>query len=282
VVLRVELAGYLSSDRQVDTTWHAYSVAQDIRLIQFGAATNVPTDASGATLSSTIISGASETDAQGSRSARLLFPAGTKATVEGETSPRTNFDIQVKEMTNLAKTGRDGMVASLPPLSAFTYAVNLSLKGAENKTVNLTQPVPVYVDNFLGMPNGETVPVGYYDTKAGQWVASENGRVIKILGKDLSTGEAQIDVDSTPGPESTAALNAFGINSAERLQLATSYTIGTSLWRFTTSHFSTWDCNWGWGPPGPVPSGPPPAPPAPPKGGCGAGGSSRGCVKSCR
>jgi NHL repeat len=275
VTIRAELAGSLSSDRQVDTKWHAYAIAQDIHLLPFGAATHVLTDSSGATIAQTLASGATETDAQGSRTARLLVPAGTTATVEGETTPRLDFDIQIKEMTNMSKSGRDGMVASLPAASAFTYAVNLSLAGAEGQTVNLSQAVPVYVDNFLGMPNGETVPVGYYDTNAAQWVASENGRVIKIVGKDLTTGQAQLDIE-TPATEAATAQDmvALGITTTELLQLATTYPIGTSLWRFRTHHFSNWDCNWGWGPPPTAtpPSNPPPLPPRLPT--CDGGGPS--------
>lgn len=282
VVLRVELGGYLSVDRQVDTKWHAYAIAQDVHLLQFGAATVIPVDSSGAVLAATGASGASETDAQGTRTASLIVPAGTKATVEGQSSPLTNLNIQIKEMTNLSKTGRDGMIASLPYNSAFTYAVSLSVTGAENKTVNFTQPVPVYVNNFLAMPNGTTVPVGYYDPKTAQWVASENGRVIKIVGKDLTSGEAQLDLDGTAGAESTTSpdMIALGITSAERLKLASApYTIGMSLWRFRTTHFSSWDANWGWGPPGPPPNNPPPTPPLPPCGGSTASGSIIDCEK---
>ena len=282
VIIRVELSGYIAADRQIDTKWHTYAIAPEIRLSPFGAATSVATDAFGATLAPTLVSGDSETDAQGPRTARILFPTGTKATVQGETEARTDFDIQVKEVTNMAKTGRAGMVASLPMASAFTYAVNLSLKGAENKTVDLSRPVPVYVDNFLGIPIGETVPVGYYDTNSGQWVASENGRVIKIVGKDSLTGEAQLDLNATAGAESNTSpeMLALGITSTERLLLGASpYSIGMSLWRFTTTHFSTWDCNWGWGPPGPMPDNPPPTPRDPGCGGSSAVGSIIDCEK---
>src|SRR5262249_39104175 len=35
-----------------------------------------------------------------------------------------------------------------------------------------------------------------------------------------------------------------------RQQLATLYTPGTSLWRSPIAHFTPWDCNWPYAPPG--------------------------------
>lgn len=260
VTLRFDLSGFLASFRELDTRWHQQYSAAPVRLIPFGPATEIATDSSGATLGPTVVGGDTETDANGQRTAKIFFPTGTKATVEGESSPRVNFEVQVKEMTNLSKTGRDGMVAPLPEPSAFTYAVNISLKAAENKPINLSQPVPVYVDNFLGMPNGETVPVGYYDTQVAHWIASGNGRVIRVLGT-AGNGEALLDLNSAPGAESATSSDmlALGISAEERVELG-KLPAQTSLWRFRTSHFSTWDANWGWGPPVPPPNVPPPRP----------------------
>ncbi|HET7544426.1 MAG TPA: RHS repeat-associated core domain-containing protein [Polyangiaceae bacterium] len=271
------MTGYLSADRMVETRWQTYAQAPDVRLLSFGAETAIPTDSAGVALATTVVSGSQETDAQGTRTARLVLPAGTQVMVDGESSPRTEVTIQVKEMTNTTVSGRDAMIASLPPTSAFTYAVNVSLKGAENKSIELSQLVPVYIDNFLGMPTGEAVPVGYYDTARQQWVASENGRVIKIVSVNAS-GEAELDTDATVGPNSPADLAALGITHSERVKLAGApYGIGTSLWRFQTNHFSTWDANWGWGPPGPLPNNPTPTPPPPPCGGSTAVGSLIDC-----
>ena len=284
VTIRVESNGYLSSDRQVDTRWLTYSAAKDVRLLQPGTPQLVATDSQGAVTSSTVVSGDTETDAQGTRVAKLLFPAETKAIVAGEPTARPNFKVQIKEMTNTSTTGRDGMVASLPNATAFTYAVSLSLEGAENKSVTFSQSIPVYIDNFLGMPNGELVPVGYYDTGKAQWVASDNGRVINILGKNNATGEALLDIDANSGAESASIVNTqLGITHDELVQLATAYSAGApgftgkSLWRFATTHFSAWDANWGWGPPGPMPKNPTPSPPPPPCGGSTAVGSLIDC-----
>jgi hypothetical protein len=57
--------------------------------------------------------------------------------------------------------------------------------------VQFSAPVPFYGESFLNFPVAKSVPVGYYDSKKGQWIPENNGRVIKILG--LTSGRADID-----------------------------------------------------------------------------------------
>ncbi|MEM8933563.1 MAG: hypothetical protein AAGE94_20400, partial [Acidobacteriota bacterium] len=47
-----------------------------------------------------------------------------------------------------------------------------------------------------------------------------------------------------------SALADLGITYAERAELATLYAPGTTLWRSPIPHFTPWDCNWPFGPPG--------------------------------
>ena len=58
------------------------------------------------------------------------------------------------------------------------------------------QPVVSYLENFLGFPVGWDVPFGQYDRGKAAWVASQNGRVIKILG--VSAGAANLDTAPRP------------------------------------------------------------------------------------
>ena len=90
------------------------------------------------------------------------------------------------------------MPAALPPASAYTYAVDMSadqavLAGA--KALVFSQPVAVYVDDFLHFPVGQVVPVGYYDPDQGAWVASGNGRIVQILA--VTGGLADLDIDGS-------------------------------------------------------------------------------------
>ena len=49
---------------------------------------------------------------------------------------------------------------------------NEAVAAVAGREVMLTQPVPVYVENFLGFPVGVNAPVGYYDPDAAAWVPS--------------------------------------------------------------------------------------------------------------
>src|SRR5262249_45365820 len=97
---------------------------------------------------------------------------------------------------------------------------------------------------------------GFYDRVKAAWVASDNGRVIRIAS--VSGGLANVD---TVG---TGSLPALALSDAERQQLASLYPVGQSLWRVPVPHFSPMDCNWPFGPPPPDPPGPPPGPPPAP------------------
>lgn len=140
------------------------------------------------------------------------------------------------------------MPGTLPANSGYTDALDVSADeavaaGATN--VTLTAPVPVYVDNFLGFAVGTKVPTGYYDQKAGQWVPATDGRVLKILS--IAGGQANIDVTGSGVAADSATLAGFGIDPAERQQLATLYAAGKTLWRVPITHFTPWDLNWPFG-----------------------------------
>jgi RHS repeat-associated protein len=238
--VRISYPGFIPAHRTVNTLPNRFARASDVRLVSYG--TSQPVSAAATT--TTVVAGDLETDADGSREAALLFPPGTTASVAGEPTPRSSYGVRVKELTNRSETGREGMPASLPPQSAFTYAISLAVEGAEDKAVTFNQPVPVYVENFLGFPNGENVPVGRFDPVSAQWVAEENGRIVTIAA--IAGGQATLDIDGTPGADDPASL---GVTTAELTALAARYPVGASLWRFATNHFSDWDANWGWGPP---------------------------------
>ena len=248
-------ARYYSAQRTVDTWVNRFSDVPEFVLIE-----HVPgQEISALATATTPVTGALEQDANGSRRANLLFPAGTFARVEGEISTRNTYRVAVKEVTNLSSYGRNGMPASLPPQSGFTYAVELSVEGAEEKDVTFEkadgtpQKVPVYVDNFLSFPTGAPVPAGRYDRKRAVWITEESGRVIRIASVDAQ-GNAVLDL----GTGATEA--GLGITTAEKQSLGTLRSqgkIGTSIWRFRAQHFSTWDLNWTFDPEPAVPNLPP-------------------------
>ncbi len=114
---------------------------------------------------------------------------------DGSTQPLTSLSIRATEYT-VGSNGPKAMPAVLPPTSGYTYCMEVSADEALTggaASVNLSQPVHTYVDDFIGFPVGSAVPSGYYNRQTGQWVASENGRVIRILS--ITGGMANIDTD---------------------------------------------------------------------------------------
>ena len=188
------------------------------------------------------------TDADGSRKATLLFPAGTTATMvmsNGSTQPLATMHVRATEFT-VGTNGPLAMPGQLPPASAYTFAAEFSADeaiaaGATKVTFN--QPViMMYVENFLNFPVGTTVPSGFYSRAKGQWVPAQNGLVIKIVS--ITGGAADLDVTGDGIADTGATLTNLGINSAEQQQLATLYAAGQSLWRVPVDHFTPWDSNW--------------------------------------
>src|SRR5262249_53887679 len=145
--------------------------------------------------------------------------------------------------------GPNAMPGELPPSSGYTYAVELSADeavAAGATGVRFSQPVVFYLQNFISLPVGSIVPTGSYDRVKGQWVASDNGRVIKIVS--ITGGAADLDLDGDGVVDSPTALAALGITDAERQRLASLYTAGQTLWRVLMTHFSPYDCNNPYGP----------------------------------
>jgi hypothetical protein len=107
------------------------------------------------------------------------------------------------------------MPADLPPASAYTYAVDLSADEAAG--VTFSQPVPFYVENFIGFPVGAPIPAAYFDSTKGQWIPSQSGQVIAILS--ITGGLADVDVDGSGTAASAAALSALEMSAHVRLLL---------------------------------------------------------------
>src|SRR5262249_42914684 len=108
--------------------------------------------------------------------------------------------------------------------------------------VEFSKPVIHYVENFLNMPVGIPVPVGYYDFQKSGWVPADDGRVIKILW--IASGFPALDIDGHGKAATAEQLAAIGFTREEADQLVRSYAPGTTLWRVPLRHFSPWDCNW--------------------------------------
>ena len=251
LILEYTKIGYLSAQRKVTPQRQDFVHPQNVNLL--------PLSPKVTTIQSNqpqmqVVQGETNQDIEGRRQATLFIPANTSATMhlpDGSTQPLNDLDIRITEYT-LGKDGKDAMPAALPENSGYTYAAELSVDQAisANATkVTFNQAIPFYVDNFLHFPIGESVPLGWYDRQTSQWIAADNGRVIKILSIDLITGQAELDLTGDGQAATTAELNQLNISDEERTNLATLYQIGQSFWRTQISHFTPWDCNWPYGPP---------------------------------
>src|SRR3954452_7238264 len=233
--------GFLVVQRAVRVPWQDFAFAADVVMTKLDE--HVTTiDPAATTIQ--VAQGTKTTDQDGSRQATMLFEPGTHATGDGK--GLESFHVRATEYTK-GEQGLQAMPGALPPTSAYTYAVELSVD--EAKDVTFDKPVDLYVENFLHFPVGSAVPTGYYDREKAQWVASKNGRVIKVLD-----AQGHVDTDGDNKADNT------GVDAAERAKLATLYTPGQELWRVEITHFTPWGCNWPFGPPGNAigPNGPDP------------------------
>ena len=283
LTVRYAKTGFLPAQRQVQTNWQEFTILPDVVLLPRDSRVTT-INFGGGLQTMQVARGSSQTDADGSRQATVLFPAGTTAALvqpNGSTLPANTLNVRFTEYT-VGTNGPKAMPGDLPPTSTYTYAVELgadeSVAKVNGRDVVFNQPIVYYVENFMKVPVGQIVPVGFYDPAQSTWIGAPNGRVIKILS--ITGGMANLDTDGDGVADTTAALSALGITNAERQQLAALYAPGTSLWRTPMDHFSTFDQNWSFvcvptdcGPPDETP------PPPPPADQCTQGGSIIGCER---
>lgn len=238
-------ADLVPAQRRIVAPRHDYLTLEDVVLVRRdGKVTQVSLQGSG---SHQLVRGSASADTAGARTATLLIPPGTSAGAHGANAtsqPLPELHIRLTELT-VGAAGSKAMPATLPPNSSFTYAVELSADEAlatGATGVTFSQEMPFYVENFLHLPTGRAVPVGFYDAQTGQWSASKSGRILKVLS--VAAGMASLDVDGSGQPASAAALAQLGITDAELRQLGGLYAAGSSLWRVALSHFSIMDLNW--------------------------------------
>jgi RHS repeat-associated protein len=230
--------GFLPAQRRVYVPWNDSAVAQTVvmiaedsvstRLTFDGNPDNVVTHKS-----------AEVTDASGTRAVTMVFSGDNRAYLVDE---QGNDVHQLTTITTRATeyTAPESMPAKLPPNSAFTYCAELSVDGAQR--VRFEKPVITWIDNFLGFPVGEIIPVGYYDRDQGVWVPLDNGRVVELLDTDTDGYADALDVNGDGLADDLDGDGLFhdevkGLNDNQR------YAPGATLWRAALTHFTAVDWN---------------------------------------
>jgi uncharacterized repeat protein (TIGR02059 family) len=245
LTVRYEKEGYITAQRQVDVPWQDFALLPDVIIIPYDI-NKTEVDLTLDTMQ--VAQGSEITDADGTRQATLIIPAGVTARLDDGT-PISDLTIRATEYT-VGTNGPQAMPAILPPNVGYTYCVEYSADeavAAGSKSVIFDQPIYHYVENFIGFPVGGIVPMGYYDYDQDAWIPSQNGRVIKIISIN-GDGLAELDMDGQ-GVANAEALATLKVTDSERQKLAALYEVGQELWRVPITHFTPWDCNWPYGPP---------------------------------
>ncbi len=245
--LDYRIPGYLPVQRSDTVPWHDFVAVPDVALTPLDAAvTSIVSGAAGWQ----VHRATAVTDADGSRRATLLFAPGTSASLRmanGTLQPVPAIAVRATEFT-AGPTGLDAMPGALPPSSGYTYAVEYTADeaiAAGAVGVTFSQPVVTYTEDFVGFPVGTAVPAGTYNAGQGRWEADPNGWVVQVVSIAAGRAALDIDGDGVADPD----LTALGITSDELDQLGALYPIGAKLLRVPTSHFSSSDYNWPFGPP---------------------------------
>ncbi|MBT4837155.1 MAG: hypothetical protein HON94_07390, partial [Methylococcales bacterium] len=250
VTVQFNKTGYPPVQRKVLAPWQEYVVLPNVAMLP------ISTEVSTIDLTQPnviqVAQNKAVTDKDGTRQGTVLFPPNTTATItlkDGTQKQLNQMNVHITEYT-VGDKGVNAMPANLPANTDYTYAIELTTDEVLNegikvngKDVEFNQPIPYYVENFLGFPVGTPVPSGYYDNDKNAWIASENGRVIEIVS--IENGKANIDIDGDQQAEDNTTLSTFGINQNEQIKLAGLYQSGQTLWRVPLTHFSTYDFNYG-------------------------------------
>ncbi|MDG0813886.1 S-layer homology domain-containing protein [Cohnella rhizosphaerae] len=249
--LQYEKDGYMTVQRKKQATPGDYEHLEDVVLTAYDSkVTQVQLEDSTELQAA---QGTPVTDEDGTRQSTVLFPAGTTATMrlpDGTEQPLPSIGFRSTEYT-AGPEGPKAMPGELPPYVAYTYAVELSADEAVQAgatEVTFDREVYHYLDNFIGFPVGEAVPNAYYDREKGRWIAAPNGKVIEIVS--VAGGLAGIDADGDGTADGDEQLAKLGMTEEERRKLAELYEPGKTLWRVPITHFTPYDHNWPYGPPG--------------------------------
>ncbi len=283
IVVEFVKPGFFPVHRKIDVPRRDYVVLAEVVLVQPDPVSKVlqfptPPLAVGALLSSVVQGppGSTKVD-DGPRQTMLLVPPETTAVVHGPggalTSP-PQLTLRVTEYT-VGPNGPAAMPANLPPASGYTWCGEFSadevMAAGPKAWVEFGKPLSVYLDNFLDLPVGRTVPLGYYDRTDAVWKQPRpktdgNGNALAktvgnalVIAAGIYQGELKVWLTpptqglATPGLPN-ALLDAMGMAAWERDALKQRLQMlpggapaqPKSFWRFQIDHMTPWDANLGY------------------------------------
>ena len=244
LTLEFDKVGFISAFRKVDTSKKSSRTLEDIIFTAIDSeSTKISFNSNNTQIHETSLS----SDSDGERKTQILIPAETTAEVvlpDGSRKAMNSLTIRATELT-VGDNGFEKMPAPLPALTAYTYCANFTADEAQAYNadrIEFSKPVPVYVDNFLNIPVGMLIPVGYLNEKTGLWESNKDGLVVKVIGLD-GNQQAILDVQGYNIAATTDQLTHLNINASELSSIAQKFQVGSSFWRVEIKHFSFYDFN---------------------------------------
>ena len=249
LVLEFTKRFHLPVERATRPGWQRYQPLGEIGMLpQASNTTSVTSD----TAAPQVIKGDPADGDFGPHQPLVVVAPGTSATAtlsDNSIQSLSSFTVHVTE-SPFEKPALGALTARFSPgtlvhPSALHYGVEFTVDEAAElgaTAVTFSKPVALYVENLLKLPVGAPLPLGYYDRSVSQWQSSTAGRVIKILS--VASGSAKLDIDGDGSADDSSKLSAAGIDGGDVSVLASHYSAGSTLWRFSLSHFSSWDAEF--------------------------------------
>ncbi len=240
-VLDFDKSGYTPLQRRVTTRWNQIATAPKITMLAVDDKSTTITLASAAVQTHTA---STIDDERGERAVTIVFDNVHKATVinkDGSSYTLETMNVRATEFTT-----PQSMPATLPPTSAFTYCIDVTVDGVDKDAmVHFDTNVSFFVDNFLGAPVGTVVPVGYYDRTQALWVAMPNGIVVTLLDGNGDGTVDGVDADDD-GVADDINGNGSTYDEAAGLGDKTRFSADSTFTMFYSDHFTSIDANYGW------------------------------------
>ncbi|MGC4068861.1 MAG: RHS repeat-associated core domain-containing protein [Polyangiaceae bacterium] len=238
LLVDVALADHLAAQRVITPGWQRQHYLGEVGLIEASDETSRVSAGSG---DSQAISGPSRSDDYGDRKPLVIFQPDTEARAVLADGSEEKLSSLTVTVTEFPIADAQQYLPGSPQATGLSYGLDFTVKEAKElgaSHVAFSSPVSIYVENFLGLPVGTNLPLGYYDSEKGQWEQGSGGQVIEVV--DVEDGRAVVDVDGDGAPESLSQLEDLGITESDLEQLAKRYEAGTELMQGRVSHFSAY------------------------------------------
>jgi RHS repeat-associated protein len=230
--------GRLDAQRAITPGWQRHHYVGSVGLtLSSGESSTISAEIG----ESTSVTGPTTSDDYGERQPLVIFQPGTVAEAVMDDGSKQSLPSVTVTVTEYPLDGTQQYLPGTSPMSGVSYGLDFAVAEAKElgaSHVAFSEPVSIYVENFLELPVGTTMPLSYYDTSKGQWESGQTGNVLEIL--EIVDGKAVIDADGDGKAEELTALESLGVSESDLQQLAKRYKAGTQLMQGKVSHFSAY------------------------------------------